>query len=172
MEPYWDKVTDTLNALGYLVKRSDLDGIDLYFTNSAIKSHSRDRKKLIKDFKKVKPGGRCNMKVALGKILERYHPAEIKDLNKDPGRKVLSRKPKDQKWGLSVYVLTDGVWEDDHDELCGVHKPIATLIQELTKYGMSEAHVGIQFIQFGENEKGTRRLRSLDCGLRSFGIDK
>jgi hypothetical protein len=172
MRPHWDKVKDTLNALGYLVKRSDLDGIDLYFTNSAIKSHSRDRKKLMKDFKRAKPGGRSNMKVALSKILEQYRPEDVKYQNADLGRKLFSRKLKEQKWGLTVYVLTDGVWEDDYDELCGVHKPIATLVQGLTKYGMVGAQVGIQFIQFGNNEKGTRRLRSLDSGLRDFGIDK
>jgi hypothetical protein len=167
MKPYWNKVKDTLNALGYLVKRSDLDGIDLYFTNSPEEGHSRDRKNLIKVFNSIKPAGRCNMKVALGKILEAYHPKRPKE-----GKGFLFRKKGKQKWGLSVYVLTDGVWEDGQDELCGVYEPIATIVNKLTKESLTEHHVGIQFIRFGDSKTGAKRLGRLDRGLRELGVLK
>ncbi|KAF2793632.1 kinase-like protein [Melanomma pulvis-pyrius CBS 109.77] len=166
MKDHWDKVKDTLNALGYLVKRSDLDGIDLYFTNSPEEGHSKHMKKLIKVFNGVHPGGECNMKVALGKILERY-PERIKEQDKV----LFSRKRKKQKWGLSVYVFTDAQW-NGHDELCGVHEPIATLVNKLIKHEMLEHHVGIQFIRFGNDAVGARRLERLDSGLRDFGVSK
>lgn len=167
MKQHWDKVKDTLNALGYLVKRSDLDGIDLYFTNSPEERHSKHTKNLLKVVNSVQPGGQCNMKVALGRILEGYHPERIKEQDKG----LFSRKKKKQKWGLSVYVFTDGLW-NGHDELCGVHEPIATLVNKLTKHEMLENHVGIQFIRFGNNPTGARRLKRLDSGLREFGVTK
>jgi hypothetical protein len=168
MKPYWNQVRDTLNALGYLVKRSDLDGIDLYFTNSPEEGHSKDRKNLIKVFNGIKPAGQCNMKVALGKILEAYRPQCVKKEEKG----FFSRKKGKKKWGLSVYVLTDGVWEDGQDELCGVYEPIATILNRLNKKGLTENHVGIQFIRFGNSEIGAKRLARLDRGLREMGILK
>jgi len=167
MKPHWNKVKDTFNALAYLVKRADLDGIDLYFTNSGYEAHSKDRKGLMKVFNTVKPEGKCIMKLALGKILESYRPEPMMVQT----RGLFSRKKK-LKWGLSVYVLTDGVWNDGVDELCGVHEPIATLVKRLSKNGMMEHHVGIQFIRFGDDVTGKRRLNSLDNGLRRFKIKK
>ena len=167
MKPHWNKVKDTLNALAYLVKSADPDGIDLYFTNSGYEAHSKDRKGLMKVFNTVKPEGKCIMKIALGKILESY---KLEPMMVQNGR-LFSRKKK-QKWGLSVYVLTDGVWDDGVDELCGVHEPIATLVRKLSKNGKMEHHVGIQFIRFGDDATGKKRLDSLDNGLRRFKIKK
>lgn len=167
MKQHWDKVRDTLKALGYLVKRSDLDGIDLFFTNSPEEGHSRDRKNLIKVFNSVKPAGQCNMKVALGKILEAYRPKLPKE-----SKGLLFRKKGKHKWGLSVYILTDGVWEDGEDELCSVHEPIETILNKLTRKSLNSDHVGIQFIRFGDSAIGAARLTRLDCGLRTLGIVK
>jgi len=167
MKPHWNRVKDTLNALGYLVKSSDLDGIDLYFTNSSDEAHSKDRRKLIHTFNRVTPRGICHMSLALGKILDGY-PERTKD--QDWG--FFSRKKK-KKWGLNVYVFTDGVWDKRHDdELCGVHEPIAILLKKLAKENMVDHHVGIQFVQFGNDRMGTNRLDRLDRGLKKFGISK
>jgi hypothetical protein len=165
MKPHWDDVRNTLNALAYLVKGADLDGMDLYFANSGYEAHSKDCKGLMKVFNTVNPEGRCVMKVALGKILEGYKPERMVVQTRRP----FSRNKK-QKWGLSVYVLTDGVWDDGVDELCGVHEPIATLVRKLRKNGMMGNNVGIQFIRFGNDATGKRRLSSLDNGLRKFKI--
>jgi hypothetical protein len=159
MNPYWNQVRDTLNALGYLVKRSDLDGINLYFTNSPEEGHSKDRKNLIKVFNGVKPVGQCNMKECNMKV-------------KKEGKGFFLRKKGKKKWGLSVYVLTDGVWEDGQGELCGVYEPIATILNRLNKKDLTENHVGIQFIRFGNSEIGAKRLARLDRGLREMGILK
>jgi len=63
---------------------------------------------------------------------------------------------------LSVIVFTDGMWgHGDKTGANGVHIPVKTLIDELKSRGLPRTHVTVQFVRFGEDEDGARRLRYL-----------
>lgn len=62
---------------------------------------------------------------------------------------------------LSLYILTDGVWEGKSDP----RKPIQKLVQTLVGWRMDKAQVGIQFINFGNDPVGLQRLQYLDFEL-------
>lgn len=62
---------------------------------------------------------------------------------------------------LSLYILTDGVWQPG----CTLVTEIKTLVSLLQEHKLSNKHIGIQFIRFGNDPRGTRRLQKLDSGL-------
>jgi hypothetical protein len=73
---------------------------------------------------------------------------------------------RESNWRKSIYVLTEGKWHGNDDSLCG----IPDLIARVTSKMDSRGKLGVQFIQFGKDLVGTRRLRELDDGLQKHGI--
>ena len=102
--------------------------------------------------------GTSNASHWLGKIFREY---ETKWERRNAGGRYL--RPNHTVRPMVVYVFTDGVWEGT----CRVGPKICDLIQHLK--GADEHQVGVQFIQFGRDQKGTRRLRYLDEGLVATG---
>lgn len=177
MKEHWPDVKRVFKALAYLVKKSDLDGMDLSFTNSPDEGHSEKTSTLLKSLDEIVPSGQCDMKMALGMILERLHPVleryHSENLREQERKqKKFSKKKKKKKRGVTIYVFTDGVWQDRPD-LCGVEEPIKTIVDKLNSEGMMKCHVGIQFIRFGTHTLGGSRLKRLDSRLRrDYGITK
>lgn len=164
MQTHWPHVKRAFRTLGYLVKGFDRDGIEIRFSVSlATEGRSKNRKKLIAILDSVRPGGQCNMALALGKVLQKY---TSEDRN-ERSLKIFSRSKS--KWGLSLYVLTDGIWEDD-EQLKDVAKAVKSLVDKLDARDMPRGNVGIQFIQFGNDPVGTKRLKFLDDELTSLGV--
>jgi hypothetical protein len=62
---------------------------------------------------------------------------------------------------MNIYVLTDGCWEN----ACTGENQIRNLVDELVKLKLTKDQVGIQFIRFGNDQRGLERLSYLDSGL-------
>jgi hypothetical protein len=165
MEGHWGDVLRTFDALAYLVKEMDSDGIELRFVNSCSEDgQAKHRTPLRKRLDKVKPGGQCDMGIALNKILPRCYPDQV-------DRRSSWLKRPVEKAGFNIYILTDGVWSQGEDELCGVQKHIQILVKKLIKSGKLK-RVGIQFIRFGDDPAGKERLRRLDDELLEYDIER
>ncbi|KAF2204802.1 kinase-like protein [Delitschia confertaspora ATCC 74209] len=178
MKDHWLDVVWVFQALGYLVKATDPDGIDILLANSLTWHHHKHTTELKDRLLRVTPRGRCNMKEALAAVLKKYGPETDKTLEKPRHRSrfsislPLSPKLPAEKRGLSIYVLTDGVWQDGPRPVCGVEEPIELVVSKLKDNGLLDFVVGVQFIQFGDDKIGTERLELLDSGLKEeFGID-
>jgi serine/threonine protein kinase len=179
MRDYWGSVMWVFHALAYLVKKEEPDGIDMYLANTPLERHHNDHTKdLVKKLQRVAPQGACDMKEALSHILKTSGPGTDKSPSKPRHRfrRSLSSLPEsptsaNENRGLSVYVLTDGVWNHAPGEVCGVEQPIKQFVSKLSKDGELNLKVGIQFIQFGNDKIGSERLGLLDHGLEQFGIE-
>lgn len=67
-----------------------------------------------------------------------------------------------------IYILTDGVWDSSEaakNGLCKADRPIRQLIEELKKRNLERHLVTLQFIRFGNDATGIKRLTSLDNKL-------
>jgi len=156
MLPHWDEVLKVLEALAYLVKNMDPDGIDVQFMNSCQHNcRGKNRKDLIKKFRKVIPSGQCPIGVALHRVLPAYYPKQTSK------RTSWLSKPVGDQPGVNIYILTDGVWSEGQECFSTVQSHIRQLASRLGEVGKLE-HVGIQFIRFGDDEVGTKRLDTLD----------
>ncbi|KAJ4305090.1 hypothetical protein N0V90_000620 [Kalmusia sp. IMI 367209] len=180
MREYRDEAQRVFKALARIVETADPDGIDLYFTNSPTKAHHHKKwEKLIQIVEESSNIGDCDMKGALQNIFDDFTAdfdagAEKSRTNKRISRlnpfssKVIAQSKK--KKGLSVYVLTTGVWQKGPKPACGVEQPIQNVISRLYESKQLDMKVGIQFIQFGNDATGTFRLDYLDR-LRDYHSD-
>ncbi|KAH9872121.1 hypothetical protein J1614_006383 [Plenodomus biglobosus] len=158
MEPYKAQVRCTLASLAYLVKRFDSDGIDLYFTRDSDRVRDKHREKLLSLFDRIKFHGTGSIGTGLGRILTKFT---------DPSIRPSTRKPNGD-WAVSIYVLTDGLWGCEEENLCD----IPDVLQKTVNKMPNRVGLGIQFIQFGRNEIGNWRLRELDNNWAKHGLDK
>ena len=144
------KVKRILGILAYLVKDSDPDGLELYFTCSKRKCKESDPLRLVAKFESNVPGGLTDIRTRLSSIIDNY----IKGFD----RNWLMKKMKPIR-SLNIYVLTDGIWQPNAD----LTPPIRRLLNKLNEHGQYQ--VGIQFISFGSNSDALERLDKLDDGL-------
>jgi hypothetical protein len=158
MKPHRKQVEDTFEALAYLVKRLDHDGMDLQFTMSPDSGHSRHREALLAKLRNVSYDGKSCMELTLGRALS-------VESNKQRWS-ASSFLNRENNWAKSIYILTDGKWHGEDDSLCGIPE----LIAQITKKMDNRVKLGIQFIQFGNDLIGTWRLKELDDGLQKCGI--
>ncbi len=152
MKEHQTQVLETLQALAYLVKRVDDDGLDMYFMSDPRRLlHHKESTKLVDAVKKHKAANvfmELNFQTIADKIIE---------------KNIRTGRP------ISIYIFTDGNWVGTgRDVYCGVDKPIKRLILELTKRNRASNSVALQFIRFGDLPIGIQRLRKLDnMGKRS-----
>lgn len=156
MKKHRKDVRKTFEALAYLVKNLDPDGIELHFTNSTRVGHETHRKRLLRMLDKVDFDGESMMEITLASVLE-------SNTNKRWSASFLNRE---KSKGKSVIVLTDGMWHGADDSLCGVPDVIKQKIKEIG----GRSKLGIQFIQFGDDGVGSWRLNQLDNELKKYGI--
>jgi hypothetical protein len=161
MQQHWREVKKVFEALAYLVKLMDPDGIELRFANSCEHDdRQKHRNGLMKNFEKVKPGGQCQMGIALNKILPKYYRTQM-DKRSSRSSRVEEKPP------VNIYILTDGVWSQGQECISNVQDHITRLVNHLWETGRLE-HVGIQFIRFGDDEIGRQRLDILDNDQRQY----
>lgn len=170
MGQHWPGVTRTFSVLEYLVQKSDLGRMDIFFTSSPQRIPIQDRTRLMNAISRASPRGESNMKAALGKILKDVRKDLDEYYGKHKRQRLLPTK-RGQEWGVNIYVLTDGVWQKRPQPLCGVEEPIATTVKKLSEYNAPSNKVGIQFIRFGNDPVGAARLDQLDFRLKKLGID-
>ena len=150
MKDHWGSVLRVFHALAYLVKKEDPDGIDMYLANTLSGHHKRHTKELMETLQSVRPQGYCDMKEALGWLLEKFDhgpptspPAKPRHRSRWSLSLPKSPATPSEKRGLSIYVLTDGVWQDGPGEVCGVEEPIRLAVSKLEQRGMLDSRIGI-----------------------------
>jgi hypothetical protein len=162
MAPHWRDLTSLVGTLAYIVKSGDPDGIEMFYTISPEKVKSRDSSKLVKSVQKTKPQGMSDIGMGLRDILGPYNSM----LEKRFGSASVAVNALEDIRPLSLYVLTDGVWQPDSD----AEAPIKDLVKTLLKQSkLKKKQVGIQFIRFGTNSEGKRKLEKLDDELTISG---
>jgi hypothetical protein len=162
MAEYWDKVSDVFSILAYIVKDSGPNGIDLYFAMSPPGERQDGKKtsKLEKVVRDRKPRGKSDIRVPLDSILNDY--TGRLGIQKARRRGLARFAPQEKNLRpLTLYVLTDGIWQDS----CDAITPIKRLVDRLTELNMDEKQIGIQFISFGYDPRGLARLDFLDSDL-------
>ncbi|KAI1623066.1 hypothetical protein EDD37DRAFT_651254 [Exophiala viscosa] len=162
MRKYWrgkDSVIDLAKALAYIVKASDKDGMDLYFTctegkhnvANATTMESRLASKLVNSVAK------SNMADMLGRITEEYEE-RLRRERSTPGKRKSFFGKSDTLKPLNIYVFTDAVWQPH----CNVGEVITALTTTMKDLKYPRRQVGIQFIQFGNDPAYTEKLKNLD----------
>ncbi|KAM7214252.1 Protein kinase-like domain containing protein [Rhypophila decipiens] len=180
MRDYWASVEELFQALAYIVKTADPDGLELYFTSDYTKVYkSKDSGPLVDLVKKrafpKSSGltGTCNMTLCLDHIIEQIIPSNIENgkpresnswLKKIPGQ---SKASSGTSRPINIYILTDGKWEPPYDSLCGADDSIIRLINLLKEKNKPDSHVALQFIRFGHDAAGKWRLTVLDDMAKS-----
>ena len=160
MKPYRDDVAKLVSLLTYMVKSSDSDGLDLYFTQSTGKINSKKSTNLHSRVRQEGFSGISDMRGRLIQIIGEHRNKLGK--TSAPSRKWFKRaEPQGMSGRLSFYVLTDGNWQPEQD----VGSVIQDLARELREKKLMKEHLGIQFIRFGNNAAGSEHLKHLDSGL-------
>ena len=147
------EVRKTFEALAYLVKGVDPDGIDLHFTNSPRSARVRTRGQALYHLDRLTSQGQSDTPQALETILDQGSGSEEHSL---PPR---HRETRD----ASIYIFTDGVWNENFS--IRVSELIRNPVTRLAPGGS----FNIQFIRFGDDDVGFSRLRELDEELQTFG---
>jgi len=173
------EVADYVDVLSYMVKRHDKDGIDLYYFNSSdCVEGSKNSTKLVLSVRGHRFSGVSSPENSLVKKLDAYSK-KIKAYasrtleDQSHGRRLhlplgLSKAPK-LPAPLSVYVLTDGVWQLGGDD--DLEETIRDLIKNLRAAKCTRKQIGIQFIRFGNDPVGIERLNALDRLGTTHGLD-
>ncbi|PNP86647.1 hypothetical protein FNYG_00037 [Fusarium nygamai] len=146
-------VAETARVISYSVKVSDKDGMDLYFASESCHPQKCENSSEVeaKIRNKSPVSGWCNMKKCLGDVMERV---------KENGTKP-----------TGIYIFTDGIWDPEHEPEVSdvIHESINLLIEKNAK----PADLMFQFIQFGRDDIGSKRLKFLDdrCKRTHRGVD-
>lgn len=173
------EVADYVDVLSYMVKRHDKDGIDLYYFNSSqCVEGSKNSTKLVLSVRGHKFSGVSSPENSLVKILDAYSKkikayasgthddqSHSRRFHLPLGRSKAPKLPAP----LSVYVLTDGVWQLGGDD--DLEKTIKDLITNLRAAKCMRKQIGIQFIRFGNDPVGIERLNALDRLGSAHGLD-
>lgn len=156
MSHHWDNVHKVFETLSYIVKEVDPDGFDLWFTGPGkpLKNCQKTTAPL-QAVESRRKRGTTDITDKLRQIFDDY----IEALQKP--RTVLSSLLSKQVKPLSLYVFTDGVWEED----CDPTHVVENFVRQLQDLGKVKGKVGIQFISFGEDPVGLERMDILDSGL-------
>jgi len=163
MKPSWEKnehcqgVVRVFEALSYLVKETDPNGIDVLFTVSGKRyTNCKSTTSLVAAVKSMKLQGKTDINMRLTQIFDEYKAK----LSKPQTKGLFNKEPKTVR-PLNLYVLTNGVWEpESHAE-----RPIQSIVHKLVELKKDRLQIGVQFIRFGEDPLGMARLDYLDSGL-------
>ena len=156
------EVADYVDVLSYMVKRLDKDGIDLYYFNSSQRVEgAKNSSKLVVPVRGHKFSGVSSPESSLVKILETYSKkvkAFATGIPEDQPHSrrfhlpLTSSKAPKLPDPLSVYVLTDGVWQLGGGDV--LERTIRDLIKNMHAAKCGREQIGIQFIRFGNNPDG------------------
>ena len=164
MSTHRKDVVHVISLLTYMLKTLDSNGIDICFTQSPRRINSGRSTKLSTFVDQVDYKGVCDIRVRLSHILLHEYKNRFGAVSPRPEpwyKKVGSREAQKP---LSFYVLTDGNWPPNE-----AGPIIKALVKSMIENKLPKEYVGIQFIRFGENQRGIAYLDRLDYGL---GLDK
>ena len=157
MKTHRPKVERVLELLATLTQPYDPDGLDLYFTTESGRLKPKSPDEFLKYLEQRPAHGQPDFRQRFASIIDHYQ-------SKFGKRNILSKAlhpnstPSKGPRPLSLYVLTDGVW----DPRCTLITEIKNLAAFLQKHEKPNKYVGIQFIRFGQDANGKKRLKTLD----------
>lgn len=171
MQQHKEAVIDTFINLAHILEKADDDGLDVFCTSDwERKQHGRRAGGLAAFVESQFPKGDdpCfieNSLLALTtKIIQNLPSKETKKSQNFMSR--FGKKSKGRE--TSIYVMTNGVWNSSpaaRSGVCGADNPIRQLIRELQDRNLHRSRVSFQFLRFGNDPTGIRRLTSLDDDL-------
>lgn len=147
-----------LELLARKVENAD-SSLDLYFTAPYRKLKRQNTNAILNEFDSTGVREMPNIRSCLARILDEYQDklGKLRPIGKLKHPKttplVGCRK-------LSLYVLTDGIWQPNVDLV----QEIQTLVEHLAEKKLTNKQVGIQFIRFGQNPQAIRKMKRLDSG--------
>ncbi|KAK5720388.1 hypothetical protein LTR17_015025 [Elasticomyces elasticus] len=171
--------------LAYIVEDDDPDGVEVLCANSGASLKEKDSSKLAKHVNNIQWNGRTRIEKRLEQILGSYEEKlrgnEKKRLEYEEKRrkyeenvrahklKLRARAPDpiDPTTPLTVYILTDGVWEGGGEP----EVPIMAMVQTLVELGLPREQVGVQFIVLGENKAGQEHMENVDNMQIAYGLE-
>ncbi|KAL8941905.1 MAG: hypothetical protein Q9216_001978 [Gyalolechia sp. 2 TL-2023] len=167
MIPHWAWAKFLLKVLVRKAAGQDENGLDLSFTlgRENLENQKSNSKQWEKVMDKARPmlGTRTDMKAPMGEILDGFFKQVQHQMRYQPTKPI--RK-------LTLIILTDGIWAGMGNNQTSVNEIIIKFVQELafTVGNLLDRPVSIEFIQFGNNQEATYRLRQLDTGMKWQGI--
>ncbi|KAG8534333.1 uncharacterized protein KY384_001177 [Bacidia gigantensis] len=160
MGNYSFEVKGVFKVLAAIVKNLSPEGVDIFFTTAGDPIRGwKHSYQLSSSLKKVKFSGTSDMAARLGDLLDEYK--EELNFPKATRRSMFHRpKSTDLHRRRNIYVLTDGIWQP------GCAKDVLPAIQSMTKRlqahgNAAKNRMGIQFIQFGNDDRARNFLKSL-----------
>ena len=149
-----------LELLWAMVAKHDPDGPELYITSDMKALKPKNDVRMLHELDSRPAKDAPDMRHCFAQIIEKYQ-------NQFGFRNIRTRlrhwktTPAKGPRKLSLYVLTDGVWQDKTD----LRQVIRTLVEHLLQHKLTNKQIGIQFIRFGDDKRGMRRLTRLDLEL-------
>ena len=155
-----------ISLLAYMVKGSDKDGLDIFFTQTVTKVHSQKPSKIAASIRQVAFAGVSDMRRRLQSILQ-GHINKFGTLIQASKSFMGRQTPPQPQRPLSFYILTDAKWQPTD-----VGQVIKDLVQSMKAKGCPKEHVALQFIRFGEDQASIDKLDELDhgLGLKAIGM--
>jgi hypothetical protein len=157
MRDHWDDVVSLFSVFAYFAKKYDKNGLEMYFTVSEDKEHFDKTTPAVSHLKYMTQKSPSIIDIRLSEILRDYQSR----LDRQNGRKGSRWSLSDPVKQLSLYVFTDGAWPG-----CDAVAPVVAMVEKLQELKLPKQQVGIQFVRFGNDPVGIRRLEYLDSGLR------
>lgn len=177
MQVHHDDLFSLVKDLTYLMKFIDRDGIEVIFTSSPTVKHKVKKpskvEELLKTHVSLRNNSICHMEHTMDTVVK-----DVKQRLRKLGEKQQSwrssafRGNSSKLKAMSIYVFTNGIWDDSDAGTCGVDQSIENLIAYMKTNGVSRTEAAIQFVRFGSSEKGMRRLIELDDDLPKRGANK
>ena len=160
MKKHWDNVIDMFSVFAWHTKSLDSNGLEMYFTVSPRKETKfKDTTSAVRLLKSMSQRVPSNIDLSLDQILRKYQ-ADLERQKERKSKNSFWSRDKDVK-PLSLYVFTDGAWEG-----CDAVAPIEAMIEKQIDLKLPRTQIGIQFIRFGDDPEGIKKLKYLDSGLR------
>lgn len=171
MQKHIDDVLLFVHCVGYLVKQLDRNGLQVIMTSNPRDPKTCKTSTEAKDFVKSRfrhGGHQCNMAYALEQALQDVYGSLAQLAPTSKRRSLLNRAIHGKAKPFSILVFTDGVWNDIEDGVSGADHPIEECIRMMKEHNVSKSNVAIQFLRFGDEQKGIKRLTFLDDELGQF----
>ena len=166
MKKYTKDIESVISLLAYIVKNSDENGLDIFFTQTSKMVNSQKSSKLATSIYQAPFVGVTDMRGRLRNILQEH-------INKFgtlvlPPRPFFGRQPPPEpQRPLSFYILTDAKWQPTD-----VGGFIKDLVRSMIAKSCPKEHVALQFIRFGNDQASIKKLDELDhgLGLKAIGM--
>ena len=158
MQPFKSKVGKVISLLAYMLKGSDEDGLDIFFTQSLHKVNSKRSSKLTSAIDAETFHGISDMRGRLQSLLQE-HINKFGTMVPSP-KKLWGHAPPQPQRPLSFYILTDAKWQPTD-----VGALIKYIVECMKAKRLPKEHVAFSFIRFGEDQASIEKLNVLDSGL-------